>query len=421
MLRADQSVNVTQAGAATPLRPLQGIRVLDVSQFAAGPFGTMLLADAGADVIKIERPGSGDPQREFGPFRDDGHGGRVGGGILRFGRNKRSLALDLSLPAGQELFLDLAKQADVVWENLAPGTMEQFGLGYARLREVNPRLIYAAISGFGHPDILESPYWQRPAFDLVAQAMSGIMDLTGQPGGPPTAVGTIVGDLVPALFCLAGVLMALRMREFTGEGQLVDVAMYDATGVLCERAAMTYAMTGKAPARGEESIVAPYDVYRAKGGYVVIAATHQRGWGRLCEAIGRMDLLADPRLATAADRAEHAEDLLRPALEGWLADRSKVEAADYLAGRGVPAAAVQTIAEMMCCPHMAARQMVRTMAHPVAGDVLVIGNPIKLSAVPEPDLRPVPAVGEHSAALLRELLGYEDTQIAALRAAGVVG
>jgi crotonobetainyl-CoA:carnitine CoA-transferase CaiB-like acyl-CoA transferase len=386
---------------------------------AAGPFATMLFADAGADVIKIERPGAGDPMREFGPFREPASG--VGGGTLRFLRNKRSLALDLSAPAGQAVFRDLVRRADVVWENYAPGTMEKFGLGYAQLREVNPRIIYAAISGFGHSAIYQSPWTRRPAFDLIAQALSGLMDITGQRDGPPTAVGTIIGDLVPALFSVIGVLMALRMREITGEGQLVDVAMYDAMAALCERPAMTYALTGHVPTRGREVVAAPYHAYRAKDGYIVIAAAPAGPWTRLCRAIGRADLLSDPRLATPGDRARHHEEVLRPALEAWLSARTVAEACAYLAEHDVPAAPVQNVAQMMACPHIAARRMVLTMEHPVAGTVQLMGNPIKLSAVPEPEVRPSPAVGEHSADILREVLGYDAAQIAALRRAEVIG
>lgn len=402
-----------------PTRPLQGIRVLDLTQMAAGPFATMLFADAGADVIKIERPGSGDLMREFGPFRDPASG--IGGGTLRFLRNKRSLALDLSRPAGQELFRELVRHADVVWENYAPGTMERFGLGYAQLREINPRIIYAAISGFGHTDIYQSPWARRPAFDLIAQALSGLMDITGQRDGPPTAVGTIIGDLVPALFSVIGVLMALRMREITGVGQLVDVAMYDAMAALCERPAMTYALTGHITTRGGEVIAGPYDAYRARDGYVVIAAAPAGLWARLCRAIGREDLLADPRLATPGDRAQHNEDVLRPALEAWLGERTVAEACAYLAEHEVPAAPVQNVAQMMACPHIAARHMTLTMEHPVVGTVKLMGNPIKLSAVPEPDVRPSPSVGQHSEEVLRDVLGYDADRVAALRRAGVVG
>lgn len=404
-----------------PTRPLQGLRVIDLTQMAAGPFCTMLFADAGADVIKIERPATGDLMREFGPFRAGLESTRIGGGVLRFSRNKRSLALDLRNPAGQDLLRELVKHADVVWENYAPGTMERFGLGYAQLREVNPRIIYAAISGFGHADIYESPYGRRAAYDLIAQALSGLMDITGQRDGPPTAVGTIIGDLVPGLYCTIGVLMALRMREITGQGQLVDVAMYDAMAALCERPAMTYAVTGEATSRGGEVIAGPYDIYRARDGYVAIAAAPITSWTSLCKAIEREDLLSDPRLATPGDRARRNEEVLRPVLEGWLADRSKVEASDYLGERGVAAAPVQTVAEMMACPHIAARRMVLTMEHPVVGPVRMMGNPVKMSAVPEPEARRVPDVGEHTEDILREVLGYDAARIAAVRSSGAVG
>ncbi|MBI3965365.1 MAG: CoA transferase [Chloroflexi bacterium] len=403
--------------ASPPIRPLHGLRVLDLTQMAAGPFGTMLLADAGAEVIKVERLGTGDIVREIGPFRTDEQGRTIGGGILRYGRNKRSLALNLADPTGQEVFRQLARSADVVWENFAPGTMEKFGLAYPQLRELNPRLVYVAVSGFGHT---QSPFAQRPAYDLIAQALSGVMHVTGQRGGPPTATGVPIGDLVPALFGTIGALLALQLRTLTGVGQKVDVAMYDSLAMLCERPQMTYALTGEVPTRGEETLVGPYDVYRAKDGYVAIAAAPKAAWTRLCQAIEREDLLANPELTTPADRARNNDAILRPILDGWLGDRTKAEATEYLTQRGVPAGPVQTVAEMMACPHIAARQMIQTMSHPVAGDIPVLGNPIKFSDVPEPEIRPVPDVGEHTRAILREA-GYDDTTIARLAAENVVG
>ncbi|MBI2321642.1 MAG: CoA transferase [Chloroflexi bacterium] len=270
--------------------PLRGIRVLDITQMIAGPYCAMMLADAGAEVIKIERPGVGDLTRQFGPFieRD---GRRVSAYFMRFARDKRSVTLNLGHPTGQELLRGLVRHADVLLENFQPGTMERFGLGWPALRELNPRLVYATISGFGHSDIYESPYWERMALDLVAQAYSGLMDLNGEPDGPPVVIPGAVGDVIPAMLTAYGVMLALWQRGATGQGQHVDVSMYDALTAVAERAVMVYGVTGEHMRRGERTLNAPYSVFRAKDGYIGIGALTQDQWRRLCAAMGRPDLL----------------------------------------------------------------------------------------------------------------------------------
>ncbi|MBI3969285.1 MAG: CoA transferase [Chloroflexi bacterium] len=401
-------------------RPLAGIRVLDLTQMAAGPFATMLFADAGAEIIKVERPDKGDLMREFGPFLPADAEHAFGGGFLRHNRNKRSMTLNLRSPGGQALFRELVRHADVVWENFAPGTMEKFGLGYEHLREINPRLVYAAISGYGHTDILASPFWRRPAFDGIAQALGGLVDITGQPGGPPTLVGTIVGDIVPGLFCAYGVLVALRGRELTGRGQLVDVAMVDSMVSLCERLLMTYSMTKEVPPRGQDNLAAPYGVFPCKDGYVVITAAPHGVWTRLCQVMGREDLITDPRTATAAARAVNSASYLTPIIVDWLKDKTKAEVDAVFAEGDVPGSPVLTIPEVFDSPHVAARQMLLEYNHPVLGKLKVAGNPVKLSELPTPPAELPPRLGEHTDEVLRDLLGFDAARVAALRAEGVI-
>ncbi|MBI4504742.1 MAG: CoA transferase [Chloroflexi bacterium] len=399
--------------------PLRGIRVLDVTQMIAGPYCAMMLADAGAEVIKIERPGVGDLTRQFGPFieRD---GRRVSAYFMRFARDKRSVTLNLGHPTGQELLRGLVRHADVLLENFQPGTMERFGLGWPALRELNPRLVYATISGFGHSDIYESPYWERMALDLVAQAYSGLMDLNGEPDGPPVVIPGAVGDVIPAMLTAYGVMLALWQRGATGQGQHVDVSMYDALTAVAERAVMVYGVTGEHMRRGERTLNAPYSVFRAKDGYIGIGALTQDQWRRLCAAMGRPDLLEHPQLGTPALRADHDRTLLRPLIEGWLADKTPQEAAAILLEHDVPSAPVQRASDLFSCPHVAARRMLLDVPDGLGGTVKLVGRPVKLSASPEAEPGAAPHLGEHTEAVLGELLGLSAAEVLGLREAGIV-
>lgn len=399
--------------------PLAGVRVLDVTQMIAGPFCSMMLADAGADVIKVERPGVGDLTRQFGPFieRD---GKRVSAYFMRFARDKRSLTLNLAHPKGQELFRQLVQRVDVLIENFQPGTMERFGLAWPVLRELNPRLIYASISGFGHTDIYQSPYANRIALDLVAQAHSGLMDLNGEPDGPPLVIPGAIGDIVPAMLTAYGIMLALFQRATTGAGQHVDVSMCDALTAIAERAVMVYAATGENMRRGERTLNAPYGVFPAKGGYIAIGALTQDQWRRLCMAMGRPDLVEHPQLATPAQRADHDRTILRPIIEEWLTDKTSHEAADVLVAHDVPAAPVQRASDLFRDPHVAARRMLLDVPDGLGGYLKLVGRPVKLSASPETEPGPVPQLGEHTAAILGELLGLDAAAVEALRNEGVV-
>jgi crotonobetainyl-CoA:carnitine CoA-transferase CaiB-like acyl-CoA transferase len=399
--------------------PLAGIRVLDVTQMIAGPFCSMMLADAGADVIKVERPGVGDLTRQFGPFieRD---GRRVSAYFMRFARDKRSLTLNLALPKGQDLFRQLVQRVDVVVENFQPGTMERFGLAWPTLRELNPRLVYASISGFGHTDIYQSPYANRVALDLVAQAHSGLMDLNGEPGGQPLIIPGAIGDIVPAMLTAYGIMLALFQRALTGVGQHVDVSMCDGLMAIAERAVMVYAATGENMRRGERTLNAPYGVFPARGGYVAIGALTQDQWRRLCAAMQRTDLLEHPQLATPALRADHDRTVLRPIIEAWLADKTPHEAAEILIAHDVPAAPVQRASDLFSDPHVAARRMLLDVPDGLGGSLRLVGRPVKLSANREAEPGPAPHLGEHTAEVLAELLGLDAEAVEALRREGVV-
>jgi formyl-CoA transferase len=400
-------------------RPLTGIRVVGLEQYMSAPYCTMLLADAGAEVIKIERPGAGDPRRSIPPYASDGQGRRVAGGFIGYNRNKKSLALNLREEAGRRVLKDLVKASDVVVENLRPGAMDKMAMGYAELKEINPRLIYAAVSGFGRLEGYEGPYGQRPAFDIVAEAMSGIMNLVGFEDKPPSWTIYGMADVYSGMVTAYGVMLALFMRERTGEGQFVDSAMLDNMLALNERMVTLYSFTGESPERGRLKHLYPRGAFRCRDGYLALNVPDDIQWGRLCEAIGREDLKEDPRTADGTARAANAE-LIRPIIEAWLADKTRAEAVSLLEERGVPSGPVYTAEDIFKDPHVAARGMLVSVDDEVAGPRRYARTPIHLSAAPEIPCRPAPRLGEHTLPILRDLLGYEEDEIERLMAEGVV-
>ena len=402
------------------MRQLEDVLVLDLCQFAAGPYGVQVLADAGARVVKIERPGAGDPYRHEGP-RLPGGGPDDGIYFMRFNRNKESAALDLGAPGGRRAFERLVARADVLVENFKPDSLERLGYPYERLRELNPRLVYASVTGFGHADLLESPLWRWPAFAVVAEAMGGWMSVIGDADCRPHSSAISAGDLVAGIHAATGILMALHQRSATGEGQRVDVAMADSIAALAELPIFTYGATGHVTGREGSRNMAPFGAFPAADGHVAIGVIGDAVWRRFCDAIERPDLRDDPELATGRGRAAHLEDRVRPALEGWLRDRPKAEAAAYLAERQVPAAPVLDAREVTESPHFQARQMVLEFDYPGAGTFRASGNPIKLGADPSPPVRRPPLLGEHTDAVLRDLAGLTDEEIAELRADGAIG
>jgi CoA:oxalate CoA-transferase len=400
-------------------RPLSGVRVIGLEQYMSAPYCTMLLADAGAEVIKIERPGAGDPRRSIPPYAEDGQGQRVAGGFIGYNRNKKSLALNLRAEAGRQILKDLAGVSDVVVENLRPGAMDKMDLGYQALKEVNPRLIYAAISGFGRLEGYTGPYGQRPAFDIVAEAMSGIMNLVGFEDKPPSWTIYGMADVYSGIVTAYGVMLALFMRERTGQGQFVDSAMLDNMLALNERMVTLYSFTGQSPERGRLRHIYPRGAFRCQDGYLALNVPDDIQWGRLCEAIGRPELKDDERTADGTARAAHAE-FIRPLIEAWLADKTRARAVALLEEQGVPSGPVYTAEDVFQDPHIAARQMLVTVDDPVAGPRKYARSPIHLSAAPEIPTQGAPRLGEHTAHVLQDVLGYDAAVVERLLAEGVV-
>jgi succinyl-CoA:mesaconate CoA transferase len=379
---------------------LSNLRVVDLTQVLAGPYCTMLLADLGADVVKIERPG-GDMIRSNPPFVDDPEEEAYGGYFQSVNRGKKSIELNLGDDEDRADFLSLIEEADVVVENYRSGTMEKYDLGYETLKEHNPDLIYSSIRGFGDPRTGETERQGQPSFDLIAQALGGVMETTGQPDGPPTKTGPGVGDLFTATLNCIGILAAVNHREQTGEGQYVDTAMYDSMLSFTERAVYQQSYTGEAPTRRGNShpTLFPYNAFETDDGYAVIAAFNNNHWAELCDVMDREDLAE--AYPTTPERLEN-RDALRAELAEWAADLTNDELVGKLEGR-VPAAPVQTTEEIFDDPHVYARDMLVPVEQPGADrDVEIAGNPIKMSETnPEPRGR-APLLDEHREELLGE-------------------
>ncbi|HXH81360.1 MAG TPA: CoA transferase [Candidatus Tectomicrobia bacterium] len=385
--------------------------MLDQTQVMAGPFCAMLLADMGADVIKIEPP-EGETTRHMPLAFPSG----VSGPFLAVNRNKRGITLDLKQPEGVRILERLVATADVLVENYRPGVAKRLGVDYERLSAVNPRLIYCSISGFGQT----GPYASRGGYDLIAQGMSGIMSATGTEGGPPVKVGVPVTDLGAGLFATVGILCALRARRITGRGQLVDTSLFEAGVALSAWEATQYWYTGEVP-RGlgtAHRLNAPYQAFRASDGHFTVGAANDNLFPRFCALLGLDHLVRDPRFASVPQRLEHRAELealieavtVRHPRRHWLA---LCEAA------GVPAGPIYSVPEALADPHVLARGMVQELEHPRAGRVKTLGNPVKMSATPPAMRRAAPELGADTDAVLREL-GLGDAEIAALRAKRVV-
>jgi len=328
------------------------------------------------------------------------NGQRVGINAVRHIRNKKSVALDLASEEGRTAFQALVKVADVVVENYRPGVMDQLGLGYDTLREINPRLVYASISGYGHYDCYDDSYRNRGMFDPAAQAVSGLMDVTGPAGGPPSFCGASVGDKMPATLAAYGILTAIMYRDKTGQGQHVDIAMYDSCVWLNDKALTAYTLAGAVQERGRLVYNEPFDVFRAKDGYIVIVATTQALWERMCQAMGNAELVNDPRLATPYIRYRNFDNYLKPIIEGWLADKTRSEAEEILGRFGVPAGKVQTVEDLVRCPQLKARGMLQEIEDPEYGKLMLAGNPVKLSLTTPLPPSPIPLVGQHTEEVL---------------------
>ncbi|MCE7526972.1 CaiB/BaiF CoA-transferase family protein [Polynucleobacter sp. IMCC 30228] len=398
------------SGATNPL-PLAGVRVLDVSQVMAGPYSCMLLADLGADVIKIEPPGTGDQTRGAMGFKMKGADSM---GFLNMNRNKRSVALNLKSSAGRAVFLRLVKTADILVENYRPGVMKRLGIDYAVLHEVNPALIYASISGFGQT----GPWADRPGFDLMAQAMSGVMSVTGYPDGPPVKAGVPVADIGCALFATYAILAAYIGRTKSGEGQFIDASLFDAALAFSIWDTAQYWGTGVEPYKlgTANHMSAPYQALKSADGYFVMGATNQKLWSLLCAKIGRPELCDDARFMTNPLRLANRLELVAE-LEKTFITRASTEWVELLLAEGIPAGPINTYPEAFDSAHGKHRQMRIEIDHPIEGKVPNIGFAVKLSATPQQVRMPPPLLGEHTASILAEL-GVNEVELASLTADG---
>lgn len=400
------------------MRPLEGIRVLEIGQYIAAPYCAMLLADHGAEVIKVERPGGGDPRRSYDPLIT-GEGGSLSGGFLSYNRNKKSVTIDLTRPEGREVYLRLAEQADVIVENLRPGAVDRLGLGWEGVAARNPRLVYCAISGYGrHPEHL-GPYARRPAFDTAIQAMGGMMAITGERGGPPLPGITGFGDIYTAVFGALGVLSALVARERTGHGAFVDQSMYDTVASLLERELMLWEFTGERRERGVDRY-SPLGALRASDGHVALILPTDEMWRRMCVAMERPDLLERPELATVLDRAQNFASVLRPEAERWTATRTREQIVDLFAEAGLPAGSVQTVAELAACMHLDARGMFLDIDDPVSGSHRMIRTPGLIAPYELPADGSAPQLGADTDETLAGVAGATADELREWHAGGVI-
>lgn len=393
---------------------LSDIRVLDLTRVMAGPYCTMYLADLGAEVIKIENPKGGDDTRSFPPFKN--------GESLYYAnvnRNKKGVTLNLKAPEGKKLFLEMVKNADVVVENYRPGVMDRLGLGYEVLKETNPRIIYGAISGFGSYGALHD----RPGYDIIAQAIGGIMSLTGPEGGGPIRTGSAIGDLIGGLNMVIGILAAVNARRVTGVGQRIDIALVDGIVSFLETNTMRYQVDGIQPKRmgNRYPSTAPYDSFKAKDGEFVIGCGNDKLFGLLTgKVLGRPELAADPLYDTVAHRLENQASL-KEIIEAWSAAYPIEEAVSILLDAGVPAAPIYDIKSVMENRHIAVdREMFLECDHPVAGHIKLNGNPVKMMDS-MPRLRmPAPALGQDNPEVYRSLCGLSDRELDEMKQAGVI-
>lgn len=395
-------------------QPLTGVRILDLTRVLAGPFCTMNLADLGAEVIKLELPGSGDDSRGYAPRIP---GSDDSGYFYSVNRGKLSVTLDLRQPAGVEIMLALTRTADVVVENFSPGTMERFGIGYTRLKEANPRIILCSISGFGQ----SGPMASSPAYDIVAQALGGTMSITGQPGGEPTRCGVSVGDLTAALYAVVAILAALRTRDMSGAGQHLDIAMLDCQVAWLEDALARYSATGKIPEPigTRHPSITPFQAFRASDGHFVAGCGNEAIWRRFCDAIGRGELKDDPRFAVNPDRtANHA------ALEPLLAEHFRAHPRDHwlerLRAAQVPCASIANVAEVAVNPHLKARAMILHAEHPHFDELIVPGSPLKTAGAAGAPSTRAPRLGEHTDEVIARLLGYSASQLSELHSRKII-
>ena len=394
--------------------PLEGIRVLDLTQVLFGPFATMLLSDMGAEVIKIERPKVGDIARGNGPVVRG-----VSTYFLSLNREKKSITLDLSTEPGREILLRLTESADILVHNFVPGTMEKLGLSYEVVKARNPKIIYVAGSGFGQ----YGPYTKKPAFDVTIQAMGGIMSITGEPDGPPVRPGVSYGDIAAGLFLCIATLAALHERQSSGEGQMIDISMLDCQVTVLENAFVRYLNTGEIPRPlgTRHPIMTPFQVFPTKDGYIAVAL---RGgikdqWPLFCAVIDRIDIMDDPRFETGSLRTENYE-ILEPIMNEVLKTRTTSEWVEAFEEVGIPCGPLNSIDQVASDPHIIERGMIIDVCHPEEGDFKVVNTPFKFSRTPCKVEQASPELGAHTKEVLNQLVGMTSAEIARLEDSGVI-
>jgi crotonobetainyl-CoA:carnitine CoA-transferase CaiB-like acyl-CoA transferase len=399
-------MNMENTGALT------GVRVLDLTRVLAGPFCTMMLADMGAEIIKIEVPKTGDDSRAFGPFIKG-----ESSYYMNLNRNKKGITLNLK-GRGKEIFLEMAKKADIVVENYRPGTMEKLGLGWDVLHKVNPRLVYGAVSGFGH----YGPYKDRAGYDIIGQAMSGLMSTTGWPGGEPTRTGTAMADVLAGLSVTVGILAALRYRDVTGIGQKVDVSLVDSAVASLEIINQIYLAEKRLPQRigNRYESVYPYDSFHAKDGIFVIGAGNDKLWQKLCQVMGQPETASQPEFDTNWKRVQQHEKV-KKIVEAWTVTKPADEIVDLLLAAGIPAAPINDIGQVVNDPHIAgAREMFVEVNHPKAGHMKITGSHLKLSETKTGVKTPAPLLGQDNQEVYSGLLGFSKDQIAEMERQGII-
>lgn len=392
--------------------PLAGIRILDLSRVLAGPFCTAMLADLGAEVIKVEAPNGGDDARSLGPFRN---GESVY--FAQLNRQKKSVTLNLREPEAVEMLHALVRQSDVLVENFRPGVMQRLGIAYADLEPVNPALVYVSVSGFGQ----DGPLAMRPAYDLIVQAASGLMSITGFPDGPPTRVGDSFGDLCAGLFAAWSTCAALFDRERTGRGTHLDVSMFESLLALQVTALSQYQVTGVAPGRvgNRHPVSTPFDTYRARDGMVVLAAANDRIFERIAKLIGRPELTVDPRFAIDEERTRH-EPQLRALIESWASEHDVDEIVALATASDVPSSALYDLGQALDSEQARHRRPLTAIDHPRAGPIDVVQQPVRFGPHRAVPATPSPALGEHTDELLAELLDVGAERLSALRRRNVI-
>ena len=397
------------------MQPLEGIRIVDLTRALAGPYCTMMLGDLGVDVIKVERPGRGDDSRNWGPpFVGEPYGPYPGESAYFFAanRNKRSITVNLKSPEGQEIVRQLASISDALVENFRTGVLDGMGLGYGELHGLNPRLVYCSISGYGRT----GPYAERPGYDFIIQAEGGLMGIIGPEEGPPYRVGVPIVDITAGMFAAAGVLAALRARDQTGEGQLVDISLLDAQVALLANVASNYLVGGAEPRRlgNAHPNIAPYETFRARDRWFALAAANERQWGVLCDTIGQPDLKDDARFATNGARVCNRPALLKVLGEVFAAHDADEWLAD-LRQAGLPCGPINAVPDVFDHPQAQARGLALEAEHPTAGPIRMTGFPYKLSGTPAKVRQPPPTLGQHTEEILVNLLGYSADRVATFR------